>query len=50
MATMNAASYDAWVLRNHELDWGQEFLGARIAQPGFPAPAANVLDAGKHGG
>lgn len=50
MATMNAAGYDAWVLRNHEFDWGQELLRARIAQAGFPAPAANVLHAGRHGG
>lgn len=44
MAAMNVAGYDAWTLGNHEFDWGQEPLQARIAQAGFPALAANVLD------
>jgi 2',3'-cyclic-nucleotide 2'-phosphodiesterase (5'-nucleotidase family) len=45
MAAMNLARYQAWALGNHEFDWGQEPLRARIAQAGFPALAANVLDA-----
>ncbi len=45
MAAMNIAGYDAWTLGNHEFDWGQEILKARIAQAGFPALAANILDA-----
>ena len=44
MAAMNLAGYDAWTLGNHEFDWGQEPLKARIAQAGFPALAANILD------
>ena len=32
MAAMNAAGYDAWALGNHEFDWGQELLRARINQ------------------
>jgi 5'-nucleotidase/UDP-sugar diphosphatase len=45
MAGMNIAHYDAWTLGNHEFDWGQEQLRARIAQAQFPALAANLLDA-----
>ena len=45
MAAMNIAGYDAWTLGNHEFDWGQEALRARIAQAHFPALAANLLDA-----
>ncbi|MGD8474064.1 MAG: metallophosphoesterase, partial [Anaerolineae bacterium] len=44
MAAMNVAGYDAWTLGNHEFDWGQEPLRARIAQADFPALAANILD------
>lgn len=45
MAAMNIAGYDAWTLGNHEFDWGQESLQARIDQAEFPALAANILDA-----
>ena len=45
MAAMNAAGYDAWALGNHEFDWGQEPLRARIAEAEFPVLAANLLDA-----
>ncbi len=44
MAAMNIAGYDAWTLGNHEFDWGQEALSARIAQAGFPVLTANLLD------
>jgi 2',3'-cyclic-nucleotide 2'-phosphodiesterase (5'-nucleotidase family) len=44
MAAMNAVGYDGWTLGNHEFDWGQEVLQARIAQAQFPALAANLLD------
>jgi 5'-nucleotidase/UDP-sugar diphosphatase len=44
MAAMNAVGYDAWTLGNHEFDWGQEVLRARIAQAEFPVLAANLLD------
>jgi len=44
MAAMNVAGYDAWTLGNHEFDWGQEPLRARIAQADFPALAANICD------
>jgi 5'-nucleotidase len=45
MAAMNVAGYDAWTLGNHEFDWGQETLKARLTQAEFPALAANILDA-----
>lgn len=45
MAAMNAVPYDAWTLGNHEFDWGQEALMARITQASFPTVAANLLDA-----
>jgi 5'-nucleotidase/UDP-sugar diphosphatase len=44
MAALNVAGYDAWALGNHEFDWGQEVLRARIAQAEFPGLAANLLD------
>jgi 5'-nucleotidase/UDP-sugar diphosphatase len=44
MSAMNLAGYDAWTLGNHEFDWGQDVLRARIAQAEFPALAANVVD------
>lgn len=46
MAAMNIAGYDAWTLGNHEFDWGQDVVRARIAEAEFPVLAANVLDAG----
>ncbi len=45
MAAMNIAGYDAWTLGNHEFDWGQEPLRARITEAHFPTLAANLLDA-----
>jgi 2',3'-cyclic-nucleotide 2'-phosphodiesterase (5'-nucleotidase family) len=44
VAAMNVAGYDAWALGNHEFDWGQEVLRARVSQARFPALAANLLD------
>jgi 5'-nucleotidase/UDP-sugar diphosphatase len=44
MAAMNIAGYDGWTPGNHEFDWGQEVLRARIDQADFPVLAANVLD------
>ena len=41
---MNLAGYEAWTLGNHEFDFGQETLRARIAQARFPALAANLYD------
>ena len=41
---MNLAGYDAWTLGNHEFDFGQDVLLARIAQANFPTLAANLYD------
>jgi 2',3'-cyclic-nucleotide 2'-phosphodiesterase (5'-nucleotidase family) len=45
VAAMNLAGYNAWTLGNHEFDWGQEPLRARIEQAAFPVLAANLHDA-----
>jgi 5'-nucleotidase/UDP-sugar diphosphatase len=42
---MNAMGYRASVPGNHEFDFGQEALDARLAQAEFPFLAANVFDA-----
>jgi 5'-nucleotidase len=39
---MNASGYDAAALGNHEFDWGQDTLAARIAESRFPWLAANL--------
>jgi len=41
---MNLAGYDAWTLGNHEFDFGQDALLARIAEANFPTLAANLYD------
>jgi len=41
---MNLAGYDAWTLGNHEFDFGQDVLLARIGQANFPTLAANLSD------
>ncbi len=45
MAAMNIAGYDAWALGNHEFDWGQGPLKARIEEARFPVLAANLQGA-----
>lgn len=42
----NTTGYDAAALGNHEFDWGQDTLAARIADSRFPWLAANVFVAG----
>ncbi|MDQ3388239.1 MAG: CapA family protein, partial [Gemmatimonadota bacterium] len=42
----NAAGYDGAALGNHEFDWGQDTLRARIAESRFPWLGANVYQAG----
>ena len=46
IAAHNAAGYDAAALGNHEFDWGQDTLRARIGESRFPWLAANVYRAG----
>ena len=38
----NTIGYNAATFGNHEFDWGQTVLGARMAQANFPFLAANV--------
>ncbi|MBM3859787.1 MAG: bifunctional metallophosphatase/5'-nucleotidase [Verrucomicrobia bacterium] len=40
---MNALRYDAWVLGNHEFDWGLAKLTNCIAQAAMPVLAANAV-------
>lgn len=46
IAAHNAARYDAAALGNHEFDWGQDTLAARVGESGFPWLAANLFVAG----
>ena len=46
IAAHNAAGYDAAALGNHEFDWGQDTLRARVAESRFPWLAANLFVAG----
>jgi 2',3'-cyclic-nucleotide 2'-phosphodiesterase (5'-nucleotidase family) len=46
IAAHNAAGYDAAAVGNHEFDWGQDTLRARIAESRFPWLAANLFVAG----
>ncbi|MBW3571433.1 MAG: bifunctional metallophosphatase/5'-nucleotidase, partial [Gemmatimonadetes bacterium] len=43
VAAHNASGYDAAALGNHEFDWGQDTLAARIRESRFPWLAANVF-------
>jgi 2',3'-cyclic-nucleotide 2'-phosphodiesterase (5'-nucleotidase family) len=42
IAVYNEKGYDAAAVGNHEFDWGQDTLRARIAESGFPWLAANL--------
>jgi 2',3'-cyclic-nucleotide 2'-phosphodiesterase (5'-nucleotidase family) len=46
IAVHNAKGYDAAALGNHEFDWGQDTLAARVAESRFPWLAANLFVAG----
>jgi 2',3'-cyclic-nucleotide 2'-phosphodiesterase (5'-nucleotidase family) len=46
IAAYNNKGYDAAAVGNHEFDWGQDTLQARIAESGFPWLAANLFEAG----
>lgn len=41
---MNLAGYDAAAVGNHDFDFGQEVLRARLAQAAFPFLAANIVE------
>ncbi len=42
LRTLNALRYDAWVLGNHEFDWGLQKLTNCIARAAMPVLAANA--------
>ena len=46
----NHLKYDAWIVGNHEFDWGVETFGNAIAKSEMPVLAANMLIEGKRGG
>jgi 2',3'-cyclic-nucleotide 2'-phosphodiesterase (5'-nucleotidase family) len=46
IAAYNRKGYDAVAVGNHEFDWGQDTLRARIAESAFPWLAANLYVAG----
>ncbi|CAG0993076.1 partial 2',3'-cyclic-nucleotide 2'-phosphodiesterase / 3'-nucleotidase / 5'-nucleotidase, partial [Anaerolineales bacterium] len=43
IATYNAMGYDVATFGNHEFDWGQDNLAARIAQADYPYVTANIV-------
>src|SRR5581483_3963795 len=43
----NHLQYDAWVLGNHEFDWGMECFQQALQQSNMPVLAANMLMEGK---
>ncbi len=43
IAVHNAMGYDAAALGNHEFDWGQDTLAARVRESRFPWLAANLF-------
>ena len=43
----NALAYDAWVIGNHEFDWGADALGHALNLSNMPALGANLLVEGR---
>ncbi len=46
----NHLQYDAWVVGNHEFDWGMECFEHALQQSNMPVLAANILMEGKPAG
>jgi 2',3'-cyclic-nucleotide 2'-phosphodiesterase/3'-nucleotidase len=44
---LNHLEYDAWVVGNHEFDWGMECFERALQQSNMPVLAANMLMGGK---
>src|SRR5882724_4505689 len=44
---LNHLEYDAWVVGNHEFDWGMECFEHALQQSNMPVLAANMLMEGK---
>src|SRR5216110_1785911 len=47
---LNHLEYDAWVVGNHEFDWGMECFERALEQSNMPVLAANTLMEGKPAG
>ena len=47
---LNHLKYDAWVVGNHEFDWGMECFERAVQQSNMPVLAANMLMEGKLAG
>jgi 2',3'-cyclic-nucleotide 2'-phosphodiesterase/3'-nucleotidase len=47
---LNHLGYDAWVVGNHEFDWGMECFQRALQQSNMPVLAANMLMEGKLAG
>jgi 5'-nucleotidase / UDP-sugar diphosphatase len=47
---LNHLEYDAWVVGNHEFDWGMECFEHALQQSNMPVLAANLLMEGKLAG
>jgi 5'-nucleotidase / UDP-sugar diphosphatase len=47
---LNHLEYDAWVVGNHEFDWGMECFESVLQQSNMPVLAANMLMDGKLAG
>ncbi|MGF1657290.1 MAG: bifunctional metallophosphatase/5'-nucleotidase [Verrucomicrobiales bacterium] len=45
---LNHLDYDAWLLGNHEFDWGLDPINAAVRASRMPVLAANTLFQGKH--
>jgi 5'-nucleotidase / UDP-sugar diphosphatase len=46
----NYLKYDAWIIGNHEFDWGLDTLASALAKSEMPALAANMSIEGKPSG
>jgi len=49
MAVMNYMGYDAWVLGNHEFNFGNQIFTNTLKQATFPTLGANITDDGSYG-
>ena len=47
---LNALNYDAWVVGNHEFDWGVETLAESVKLSSMPVLSANALIEGRSAG
>jgi len=50
IALFNHLKYDAWIVGNHEFDWGVETFASAVAKSAMPVLAANMSIEGKSSG